>query len=145
MTPKSERQVQYSFEAMRSQVLFEEKHVYRNKDVYFFDQNARGQYESLEYSDRVEGVCVIVPIIEENDESGIVLMKNCKKTSNVLAYGVIGVDTLRCENRDVFSQHEKEFYEGLAKVFNEVYFAHRQRVSMSKILARSMDRDFKNW
>ena len=67
------------------------------------------------------------------------MVKTCKITSNVLAYGVIGVDTLRCENRDVFSQHEKEFYEGLAKVFNEVYFAHRQRVSMSKILARSME------
>lgn len=62
--------MKYSFEAMRSQVLFEEKHAYRNKDVHFFDNNARGQYEALEYSDRVEGVCVIVPIIEENDESG---------------------------------------------------------------------------
>ena len=41
---------------------------------------------------------------------------------------VLGIDTMTCPEREVFSQHEKDFHEGIATLFNTVYLKHRQKV-----------------
>ena len=123
LKPIHESQITLTIEVMHDQEVFEERHIFRNTRVRFFDPRKRAEYDEAEYADRVEGVCVLVPIIDEAESS----------------YGIIGIDTLHCSDRNVFSQHEKEFYEGLAKTYNSIYLHHRQKMSMARILLRSLE------
>ena len=117
-----------------------------------FNPNARRQYEIDDYDERVECICTIVPIFDDFEQ----------------VYGVIGIDTMTCPEREVFrfvsklicsisdrmifnaindfvsinleayfSQHEKDFHEGIATLFNTVYLKHRQKESMGKFFSLS--------
>ena len=51
-----------------------------------FNPNARRQYEIDDYDERVECICTIVPIFDDFEQ----------------VYGVIGIDTMTCPEREVF-------------------------------------------
>ena len=124
LAPIHESQISLTIEVMQEQEVFEERHIFRNTRVRFFNPQKRTEYDELEYADRVEGVCVLVPIFDEHEPDS--------------SYGIIGIDTLNCPDRNVFSAHEKAFYEGLAKTYNAIYLHHRQKMSMARILLRSL-------
>ena len=54
---------------MREQETFEDKHIFRNRNLYFFNSQKRKEYDEMEYTERVEGVAVLVPIVDESDGS----------------------------------------------------------------------------
>ena len=43
------------------------------------------------------------------------------------------------QEREIFYKHEADFYEGLAKTFNDVYVVYRQQTKMIKIIDRSFE------
>ena len=56
-----------------------------------FNPNARRQYEIDDYDERVECICTIVPIFDDFEQ----------------VYGVIGIDTMTCPEREVFRLDSK--------------------------------------
>ena len=46
-----------------------DEHQYRNPRLYFFNPNARNNYEQTDYTDRIEGVCSLVPIFDDLEQT----------------------------------------------------------------------------
>ena len=69
LKPLNETLITTSFDVMREQETFEDKHIFRNRNLFFFNPQKRKEYDEMEYTERVEGVCVLVPIVDESDGS----------------------------------------------------------------------------